>query len=126
MDAAVVCSLLAGASGAYFVFLPDNGYAEMIAERRVNWAETLKGLGENGQKVYGALMEKDGIMPQSDIVAVTGMSKAGVTRVLDMLESKSFVERKKNGNFLPEAAYMLFPRSDAASPSIIALQFLCV
>jgi len=71
-------------------------------------------------------MEKDGIMPQSDIVAVTGMSKAGVTRVLDMLESKGFIERKKNGDCLSEAAYVLFPRSDAASPSIITLQFLCV
>ncbi len=41
--------------------------------------------------------KSDGIITQSELVEKTGLSKASVSRALDLLESKGLVERRRRG-----------------------------
>jgi uncharacterized membrane protein len=96
----VLCSLMTGGSCVYLFLMPENTSAEVTAAKKEKWTkdlENIKDLNENAQRVYALLMENDGIMAQSDIVAKTGISKVSVTRALDTLEGKDFVERKRRG-----------------------------
>jgi uncharacterized membrane protein len=80
--------------------MPENSTAAVTALKKDKLRKNLSSisdLGENAQRVYALLMENDGIMAQSDIVAKTGISKVSVTRALDTLEGKDLVERKRRG-----------------------------
>ncbi|MHC1587205.1 MAG: helix-turn-helix transcriptional regulator [Candidatus Syntropharchaeia archaeon] len=43
------------------------------------------------------MIEADGIIEQSKLPEKTGISKASVSRALDLLESKGLVERRRRG-----------------------------
>jgi DNA-binding transcriptional ArsR family regulator len=96
----VLSALMTGGSCIYLFLMPENTSAEVTAVKKEKWTKNLssiRDLGENAQRVYALLMENDGIMAQSDIVAKTGISKVSVTRALDTLEGKDLVERKRRG-----------------------------
>jgi len=48
-------------------------------------------------QVYKTVLDADGVLPQSEIVDQTELSKATVSRTLDSLEAKDLVERKRRG-----------------------------
>ncbi len=54
-------------------------------------------LGKEEKNIYGMLKENEGSMYQSDIIKETGLSKVNVTRLLDKMESKKVLERKRRG-----------------------------
>ncbi len=54
-------------------------------------------LDEEEQRIYTRLQEKEGSMYQSDLVKETGFTKVHVTRILDKLEGKGIIERKRRG-----------------------------
>jgi len=54
-----------------------------------------KGLAADEQALFALLTE--GSAYQSDLVKATGFSKVKVTRILDRLEQKGLVERKRRG-----------------------------
>lgn len=64
-------------------------------------AELPKGVAESlsaeEKAAYGVLKENNGSAYQSDIIKKTGYSKIKVTRILDRMESKGIVERKRRG-----------------------------
>jgi len=96
----VLCALMTGGSCIYLFLMPENTSAEVTAVKKEKWTKNLssiRDLNENAQRVYALLMENDGIMAQSDIVAKTGISKVSVTRALDTLEGKDLIERKRRG-----------------------------
>lgn len=49
------------------------------------------------REVFSALVESKGSMLQSDLIEKTGMQKVKVTRVLDRMEGKKLIERKRRG-----------------------------
>ncbi len=57
-------------------------------------AETLK---DDERKVYDTIVGSEGAAYQHDIVTKTELSKVKVTRILDMLEARGLVERKRRG-----------------------------
>lgn len=57
----------------------------------------IKLLNEEEKKVVSLLKEAEGTMFQSDIVEKSGFTKVKVTRILDVLEGKRLVERKRRG-----------------------------
>lgn len=61
------------------------------------WEETVDRLHNNEETVYTVVLEAGGELPQRDIVEGTDLSKATVSRTLDILESKDLVERKRKG-----------------------------
>jgi len=70
---------------------------EFLEARRQEWAETAERLANNEREIYETLIDADGVLPQSDVVDRTDLSKATVSRELDSLETKNLVERKRRG-----------------------------
>lgn len=54
-------------------------------------------LGEEEKRIYESIKSKDGSAYQTDLIKETGFSKVKVTRVLDKLETKGILERKRRG-----------------------------
>lgn len=70
---------------------------ELLDARREEWEETAERLANAEQEVYEVVLDADGVLPQSEIVKRTDISKATVSRSLDSLEAKNLVERKRRG-----------------------------
>lgn len=70
---------------------------DVLAARRQEWEETADRLTNNEETVYRMILDADGVLPQSEIVNGTDLSKATVSRTLDSLEVRNLVERKQRG-----------------------------
>jgi DNA-binding transcriptional ArsR family regulator len=68
-----------------------------LEERKRKWETVLPTLKEDQQQIYQTILDADGIIPQSDIVEKTGLSKSNVSRSLDMLESMGLIEKRRRG-----------------------------
>jgi len=96
----VMASIVLGVSGTYLLFfdLVEKPAGELVLEeRKKRWKEIAKRLKEDEQKIYQAIIEANGIIEQSELPEKTGISKASVSRALDLLESKGLVERRRRG-----------------------------
>ena len=95
-----IASIALGVSGTYLLLfdLVRRPAGELVLEeRKRRWEEIAKTLKEDERKVYQAIIEAGGIIEQSELPEKTGLSKASVSRALDLLESKGLVERKRRG-----------------------------
>lgn len=68
-------------------------FAEKLKEEKEN---NLKLLNKEERTVYGILI-KEKSMFQADLVDKSGFSKVKITRILDKLENKSLIDRKRRG-----------------------------
>jgi len=68
-----------------------------LEERKRKWETVLPTLKEDQQLIYQTILDAEGIIPQSDIVEKTGLSKSNVSRSLDMLESMGLIEKRRRG-----------------------------
>jgi uncharacterized membrane protein len=59
--------------------------------------KSLKKLEGEERDVYNTIIEENGMIFQSTLMEKTGLSKVKVTRVLDKLENKKLIERKRRG-----------------------------
>jgi hypothetical protein len=59
--------------------------------------ESIKSLQNEEKKVYDLLIDAEGFMFQNDLIEKTGYSKVKISRILDKLEMKSIVERRRRG-----------------------------
>jgi len=59
--------------------------------------EVMEKLDSEEKAVYDALKGGSGSAYQSDLIKTTGYSKVKMTRVLDKMESKGIIERKRRG-----------------------------
>ncbi len=57
-----------------------------------------EGLSDDEKRVVEILIKHNGIAFQKDIVKESGFSKAKVSRILDRLEYRGIIERKRSGN----------------------------
>jgi len=64
---------------------------------RANYQRTLSKLPEDEKLVFEILIDSKGSILQSEVVTKANMSKVKVTRVLDRLEGKKLIERKRRG-----------------------------
>jgi len=96
----VIASIILGVSGTYLLLLDliEKPAGKLVLEeRKKKWEEIAKTLKEDEQKIYQAIIEAGGIIEQSELPEKTGISKASVSRTLDLLESKGLVERRRRG-----------------------------
>ena len=96
----VVTSSLLGVSGTYLLFsgpVQKPAGKLLLEERKERWKETSKMLKDDERKIYKVILDSDGIINQSELAEKTGISKSNVSRVLDLLESKGLVERRRRG-----------------------------
>jgi len=57
----------------------------------------LEHLDDEERQVMNILLREDGSIYQSDLVKETGLSKVKVSRLLDKIEGKGLIERKRRG-----------------------------
>ena len=76
--------------GIYIMFMPAQA---KTVENKVD----LSKLDDDEKKIYGLLKQNEGSMYQSDIMKELEFSKVQTTRILDKLESKKIIDRKRRG-----------------------------
>ena len=95
-------ALILGAAGVYtyFSFSP-NGGIEIRQRSPSDYEAVKKGLKDDESLVLDMLIHEGG-MYQSDIVERTGFSKVKISRILDRLETRDLIERRRRGmtNFI--------------------------
>lgn len=79
--------------GLYLVFMPPQEKEEKKEFKKINLAE----LAEEEKKIYEFVKGKGGSAYQSDVLQETGWSKVKVSRILDKMELKEIIERKRRG-----------------------------
>ena len=89
-------ALLLGILGVY-VILTAQGMEREYAEKEKKLAEQVKSLDEDEKKIYEEIYRADGVVFQADLVKETELPKAKVSRVLDRLENKGLLERRRKG-----------------------------
>jgi len=73
---------------------------EQITPREItkdNYQKVMKELADDEKLVLEKIIESQGTIFQSDLVEKTGLTKVKITRILDKLEGKSIIERKRRG-----------------------------
>lgn len=96
----VVSALFAGLSSSYLLFYDRSGVpvGDLVFEnKRASLERIIPTLKEDEQKIFRAVLEADGIIAQSELSDLTGVSKSNVSRALDLLESRGYVERRRRG-----------------------------
>lgn len=72
-------------------------FAQQWQEQRKIFAMDTKNLDNEEKLIVEKLKEKEGSMYQSDLIKETAYSKVKMTRILDKLESKGILEKKRRG-----------------------------
>jgi hypothetical protein len=73
---------------------------EQIEPKKItkeNYKKIMNGLSSDEKLILGKVIDSQGTIFQSDVVNKTKFPKAKVTRILDKLEGKGLVERKRRG-----------------------------
>ena len=95
----VTFAFIAGISGTYLLFFEGRMATGDLTfnGKRADYAKILPTLKDDEQKVIKAVLESDGIIAQSELSGLTGVSKSNISRALDLLESRGYVERRRRG-----------------------------
>jgi len=80
-----------------FLVLKSRQIQRFQSEKKHDFEKTLKELDGDEKKVYELISGSDGVVFQSDIVEKTGFPKVKVTRLLDRMEHRGLVERRRRG-----------------------------
>jgi len=79
--------------GVYLIFFSD----EKKFKSKIKYSELRKKLNEDENIVLSKLVEADGTIFQSTLVEKTNFNKVKITRILDTLEGKGIITRKRRG-----------------------------
>ena len=77
--------------GLFFIFFHDKGASPRTA------THSLSSLDAEEKLMYNTILEAEGTIFQSELVDKLNFQKVKVTRILDKLEGKGLVERKRRG-----------------------------
>lgn len=93
VSAFVVTFLILG-TGIYLLFAPKTVSEKLKKDfKQID----LSKLSEEEKRIYEIIKNKDGSVYQMDLIKETGFSKVKTTRILDKLEAKDILERKRRG-----------------------------
>lgn len=95
----ITAAFSAGITGAYLLFFDRPMAAGDLAfnGKKISYEKIMPTLKEDEAKVFQAVLDSDGIIAQSELSDLTGVSKSNVSRALDLLESRGYVERRRRG-----------------------------
>jgi len=85
-----------GGLGA-FLILSKRQVERIMTESQQKWKKIVKGLEGEERQIYELIGSRGGFVFQNELVEKSGMNKVKVTRVLDKLEAKGLVERRRRG-----------------------------
>lgn len=82
--------------GLYLIFSQQK-IEKLSLREKSKLTKNIKSLDREEKTIYKLLENSDGTMFQSDMITRTGFSKVKVSRILDKLEAKGIVERRRRG-----------------------------
>jgi len=68
-----------------------------ISIKKENYEEVLKNLTDEEKTVFESIIDSNGTIFQSDLTDKTNFNKVKVTRILDKLEGRGLIERRRRG-----------------------------
>ncbi|MBN1156717.1 MarR family transcriptional regulator [Candidatus Woesearchaeota archaeon] len=83
--------------GVYLIAFDRAGKEEIKKTEKKDYTKILSELDEEEKSILIKVIEAEGTMFQSDIVEKTGYTKVKVTRILDKLEGRGIIERRRRG-----------------------------
>lgn len=85
--------------GLFFVFSKEEKQivVKKIREKQVKKTIDFSKLNNEEKKIMKIVIESQGTIFQSELVEKSGFDKVKVTRILDRLEGKQLIERKRRG-----------------------------
>lgn len=92
----VVITLMLGIIGIYLIITARSMDWENM-ENKKRLAEYIKTLNEDERMIYEVIYSSEGVIFQSELVEKTKLPKAKVSRLLDKLEGRGLVERRRRG-----------------------------
>ena len=84
--------LLLSLAGIYLVFAKG----EPVMSRK-DWSKNFKTLNPDERKLYQIMIDSEGVMFQSELVEKSGYPKVKVSRLLDKMEARGLLERRRRG-----------------------------
>ncbi len=88
--------LLSMGVNVYLLVRPQNVHVPRTVSR-IQFNKIREQLQDDEKKVFNEIMKNDGSAFQTDLVRSTGFSKVKVSRILDQLEAKNLIERRRRG-----------------------------
>jgi uncharacterized membrane protein len=80
-----------------FMVLGGRKYQEELTEKEKKLEKTISTLKGDERKICETIKESGGAIFQSDLIEKAGFSKVKVSRILDKLEGKGLIERRRRG-----------------------------
>lgn len=80
-----------------YLFLFKSSGKEIEIKKQNRLKEIIKNLSEEEKKIYNLILDCDGSIFQGELIRKTGFSKVKVSRILDKLEIKGLIERRRRG-----------------------------
>jgi len=74
----------------YLIFIPEQ-------QTKKNYNQALKKLSPDEKLVFEEIIANEGSVFQAELIEKTSLTKVKITRILDSLEGKGLVERKRRG-----------------------------
>ena len=93
--AAFLMDFIILALGALLIF-NSKKHEKVNIDNRKNFENVIKSMKGDEKQLYEIVVDEGAIF-QSDLVDKSGFSKVKVTRILDKLEGRGFVERRRRG-----------------------------
>lgn len=81
----------------FLILFSNEGYREKNKNNRENIKKQLKNLKSEEKKVFNIIENAGGGIFQSELIGKSGFSKVKISRILDKLENKNLIERKRRG-----------------------------
>lgn len=92
-------------TGVFLIFSKNEKIIEKIVKPQIevtkvskeNYEDIMKDLTESERQVFEIILDEDGTIFQSALVEKSGFSKVKVSRLLDKLEGKGLIDRRRRG-----------------------------
>jgi uncharacterized membrane protein len=82
--------------GAFLVFTKEK-IERITTESQQKWKKVVKSLEGDEKQLYELIGSSGGLLFQNELVEKSKMNKVRVSRILDKLEAKSLIERRRRG-----------------------------
>ncbi len=83
--------------GSFLAFFMKEEGVKTTKLSHVKKKKLISGLNEEEKKLIDLIQLKEGSIYQSDLIKESGMNKVKVSRILDRLEGKGLIDRKRRG-----------------------------
>jgi len=80
-----------------FILISGKKFQEELTEKEMKREKMISQLESDERKIYKVIKECGGALFQSELIEKAGFSKVKISRILDKLEGRGLIERRRRG-----------------------------